>query len=183
MRPERAGVASVVTPQARGLMPVVSPEDLRLFRSLDSRRVSAGIIPVPHDGADHVDFSGREESSVCTACSDFCSTREVDASASESSHPAARADRWWVGGLLGRLDGASHATTESQVARPITTRWVCLARELLDKSKSYQGPCSAWSGSWCEETIRGKASPRKLEVVRTPTIVFIEVFTNHVSGR
>ena len=52
--------------------------------------------------------------------------------------PAACADRCWVGGLLGGLDGASHAVTESQVARSIKTRRVCLAAELLDKSKSYQ---------------------------------------------
>ena len=53
-------------------------------------------------------------------------------------YPAACADRCWVGGLLGGLDGASHAITESEVARSIKTRRVCLARESLDKSKSYQ---------------------------------------------
>ena len=56
----------------------------------------------------------------------------------DRSDPAACADRYWVGGLLGGLDDASHIATVRPFVRPITTRPVCFVPDSLDKSKSYQ---------------------------------------------
>jgi hypothetical protein len=60
--------------------------------------------------------------------------------ADRASDPAVCADRYWVGGLLGGLDGAPYIATVRPLVRPVTTSPVCFAPDSLDKSKSYQRP-------------------------------------------
>jgi len=52
--------------------------------------------------------------------------------------PAACADRCWVGGLLGGLDGASHTATERQCVKSVHDKIRVSRRCFLDKPKSYQ---------------------------------------------
>ena len=111
------------------------------------RRRKSTLVPRPRQALDGAQYGGTQPTDISRinrrsywsrSCPAASSSRDESVTTVAAYDPAACADRCEVGGLLGGLDSASHAVTESQVARSIKTRLVCLAGESLDKSKSYQ---------------------------------------------
>jgi len=105
------------------------------------------LVPRPRQALDGTQYGGTQSTDISRinrrsywsrSCPAALSAGDESVTNVSAYDPAACADRCRVGGLLGGLDSASHAVTDSQVTRSITTRRVCLAGELLDKSKSYQ---------------------------------------------
>jgi hypothetical protein len=105
------------------------------------------LVPRPRQALDGTQYGGTQPTDISRinrrsywsrSCPAARSSRDESVTTVAASDPAACADRCGVGSLLGGLDSASPAVTESHVTRSITTRRVCLAGDLLDKSKSYQ---------------------------------------------
>jgi hypothetical protein len=116
------------------------------------RRRESTLVPRPRQALDGAQYGGTQPTDISRinrrsywsrSCPAASSSRDESVTNVAADDPAACADRCEVGGLLGGLDSASHAVTESQVERSIKTRRVCLAGDLLDKSKSYQRQASA----------------------------------------
>jgi hypothetical protein len=123
----------------------VGPGISAILDDVKRRRMSI-LVPRPRQALDGTQYGGTQPTDISRinrrsywsrSRPAARSSRDESVTTVAASDPAACADRCGVG-LLGGLDSASHAVTESQVTRSITTRRVCLAGELLDKSKSYQ---------------------------------------------
>jgi hypothetical protein len=111
------------------------------------RRQMSILVPRPRQALDGTQYGGTQPTDISRinrrsywsrSCPAARSSRDESVTTVAASDPAACADRCGVGGLLGGLDSASPAVTDSHVTRSITTRRVCLASDLLDKLKSYQ---------------------------------------------
>jgi hypothetical protein len=110
------------------------------------------LVPRPRQALDGTQYGGTQPTDISRinrrsywsrSCPATLSAGDESLTNVSAYDPATCADRCAVGGLLGGLDSASHAVTESQVTRSITTKRVSFAGELLDKSKSYQRRASA----------------------------------------
>ena len=85
------------------------------------RRRESTLVPRPRQALDGAQYGGTEPTDISRinrrsywsrSCPAASSSPDESDTKVAPSDPAACADRCWVGGLLGGLDGASHAVTE-----------------------------------------------------------------------
>ena len=142
------------------------------------RRRESILVPRPRQALDGAQYGGTQPTDISRinrrsywsrSCPAASSARDKAVTKVAPSNPAAGADRCWGGGL----DGASHTVTQSQVAKSIKTRRVCLARESLDKLKSYQrrGPTVCANGLVVPLDTMERAVIDAFEPLLTPSFV------------
>ena len=90
------------------------------------RRRRSILVPRPRQALDGTQYGGTQPTDISRitrrsywsrSCPGASSARDESVTNVSAHDAAACADRCRVGGLLGGLDGASHAVTESQVDR------------------------------------------------------------------
>ena len=104
------------------------------------RRRESTLVPRPRQALDGAQYGGTQPTDISRinrrsywsrSCPAASSSRDESVTTVAPADPAACADRCGVGGLLGGLDGASHTPSpRANSSDPITTRRVCLARDV-----------------------------------------------------